>query len=141
MIIMKPATACLPGMIAVSALAPVPSMDLSAMVQAGLNHGDRGSPPRSNNADTSAPTFPSPGIRLDASSRDDLHAARESLVADRTGTAQQSPEMAETRLPGGSNAPDQAKQPGDDPNVTKISEALHVLGRNNRAPAIQILNR
>jgi hypothetical protein len=149
MIIMKLATAGLLGLAAVSAMAQAPSVDPSAGVQAGLNHGDRDSLPRSNQASnivpadtsrTSAPTLPSPELSLDAPSRDYLHTARMSLAAGRTGQAQQSLEMAETRLLGGSTAPEQAKLPSDDPNVTKIREALHALGRGDRAQAIQIID-
>ena len=149
MIIMKLATAGLLGMVSVSALAQVPSVDSSAGFQAGLNHGDRDSLPRSNKASnivsadtrgTSAPTLPSPGLSLDAPSRDYLRTARASLAAGHTGQAQQSLEMAETRVLGGSIAPDQAKLPSENPNVTEIREALHALGRGDRAQAVQIID-
>jgi hypothetical protein len=149
MIIVKLATAGLLGMIGVSAIAQVPSVDPSAGYQAGLNHGDRDSLPRSTKASdivpaetsgTSAPMLPSPDLGLDAPSRDYLRTARVSLAAGHTGRAQQSLEMAETRLPGGSTAPDQAKLPSDDPTVTKIREALHGLGHGDRAQAIQIID-
>ena len=149
MIIMKLASVGLLGMVAVSALAQVPSVDPPAGVQAGLNQGDRDPLPRSNKASnivaadtsgTSAPTLPSPGLGLDAPSRDYLRAARVSLAAGRTGAAQRSLEMAETRLLGGSTAPDHAKLPGDNPEVTRIREALHALGRGDRAQAIQIID-
>ncbi len=48
-------------------------------------------------ASTIAPTLPSPAIGNDATSRDYLRTARAALVAGRTGEAQQSAEMAETR--------------------------------------------
>jgi hypothetical protein len=148
MIFMKLATAGLLGLIGASALAQAPSMD-TAGVRAGLEHGDRDSLPRSNRASNIvpantngavAPTLPSPGLGLDAPSRDYLRAARASLVAGRTGQAQQSLEMAETRALGGSVSPDQATSPSDQPKVADIRDALHALGNGDRAHAIQIID-
>lgn len=149
MFVMKLATAGLLGLVAASALAQAPSVDPPAGVQAGLNHGDRDSLPRSNKASnivstdtkgTSAPTLPSSGLSLDAPSRDYLHAARASLAAGHTGAAQQALEMAETRTLGGSDVPDQAKHPSANSDVAEIREALHALGGGDRARAIQIID-
>ena len=149
MIIMRLATAGLLGMVAVSALAHAPSMDAAAGVRASLEHGDRDSLPRSNQASnivpantsgTNAPTLPSPGLSLDASWRDYLLATRASLAAGHTGEAQQSLEMAETCALGGSDSPDQAKLPSGQPKVTEIREALYALGNGDRAHAIQIID-
>lgn len=154
MIIMKLATAGLLGMVAASALAQAPSMgttagDTAAGVQAGLNHGDRDSLPRSNRASnivpadtsgTSAPTLPSPGIGLDAPARDYLRAARVSLASGHTGQAQQAMEMAETRVLGGSNSPAQSDVPSEQPKVTEIRDALHALGDGDRARAMQLID-
>jgi hypothetical protein len=148
MIILKLATAGLLGMVAVSALAQAPSMD-PAGFQAGLNHGDRDSLPRSNKASnivpadtngTTAPTLPAPALNLDAPSRDYLRAARASLAAGHTGQAQQSLEMAETRALGGSDSPAQANLPSGNPKVTEIRDALHALGTGDSARAIQIID-
>ncbi len=149
MFIVKLATAGLLGLVAVSALAQAPAMDPSVGFQAGLNHGDRDSLPRSDKASnidsadtryTSAPTLPSSGLSLNAPSRDYLRAARASLTAGHTGAAQQALEMAETRTLGGSDTPDQAKQPGANSNVAEIRDALHALGGGDRARAIQIID-
>jgi len=149
MIIMKLATACLLGMVAISALAQAPPMDTSAGVRAGLDNGDRDSLPRSdkasnivpaNTSGTSAPTLPSPALSLDASSHDYLRAARVALSAGRAGEAQQSLEMAETRALGGSDSPDQAKLPSGKAHVAEIRDALHALGNGDRAHAIQIID-
>jgi hypothetical protein len=149
MVIMKLAAAGLFGMVAVSALAQTPSMDMSPGVRAGLDHGERDSLPRSNQASnilsantsgTTAPTLPASALSLDASSRDYLQAARVSLAAGHTGAAQQSLEMAETRALGGSDSPDQAKQPSGNAQVTEIRDALHALGNGDRTRAIQIID-
>jgi hypothetical protein len=148
MIMMKLATAGLLGMVAVSALAQAPAMD-PAGVQAGLNHGNRDSLPLSTKASnivpadtsgTTAPTLPSSALGLDASSREYLRAARASLVAGHTGAAQQSLEMAETRVLGGSDSPDHAKLASGNPQVAEIRDALHALGGGDRAHAIQIID-
>ena len=149
MFTMKLAAVGLLGMIGVSALAQAPSIDASAGVQAGLNHGDRDSLPRSNKASnivaadtkgTSAPTLPPSGLSPDAPPRDYLRAARASLAAGHTGAAQQTLEMAETRTLGGADVPDLAKQPSANTNVAEIRDALHALAGGDRARAIQIIH-
>jgi hypothetical protein len=149
MIIMKLAAAGLLGMVAISALAQAPPMNTFDSARAGLGNGDRDLLPRSNKASnivpantsgTSAPTLPSPALSLDASSHDYLRAARAALSAGHTGEARQSLEMAETRAPGGSASPDQAKLPSGKPHVAEIRDALHALGNGDRAHAIQIID-
>jgi hypothetical protein len=149
MFIMKLATAGLLGMVAVSALAQAPSMDRSADVRAGLQNGDRDSLPRSNKAsnidaaDTRsniAPTLPSSRLSLDATSREYLQSARDSLAAGRTGAAQQSLEMAETRALGGSVDADKASVQSDSTKVTQIRDALHALGSGDNAHSMQLID-
>jgi len=149
MSLMKLAMAGLLGMAAVSALAQVPGMDAPAGVRADISHGDRDSLPRSDKAshivpaDTTAataPSLPASALGLDAPSRDYLRAARVSLAAGHTGAAQQSLEMAETRVLGASDSPDQAKLPSPNAKVTEIRDALHALGNGDRAHAIQIID-
>jgi hypothetical protein len=84
--------------------------------------------------------LPAPSLSLDATSRDYLRAARAALAAGHTGEAQQSLEMAETRVLGGSTAPDLAKLQNDDPKVTQIRDALHALGVGDRGHAIQMID-
>jgi hypothetical protein len=129
MIAMKLATAGLLGMVAVSALAQAPSM----------NAGARDIVP----ADTSTsikPALPGSGLGVDASSSDYLRSARDSLASGRTGQAQQSLEMAETRALAGSDTPDQAKLPSGRSRVAEIRNALHALGNGDRAQAIQMID-
>jgi hypothetical protein len=154
MFIVKLATAGLFGMAAVTALAQAPSMDISRApvssdVRAGLDNGDRDSLPRSDKAgniepsntrSTIAATLPSPPVAPDASAREFLKAARESLAAGRTGQAQQSLEMAETRSLGGSISPELANAPTDNPVVTQIRQALRALGDGDRAQSLQIID-
>jgi hypothetical protein len=148
-IIMKFATVGLLGMMVVTALAQVPSLSDSAQVRAGRDNGNRDSLPRSDKAsniipaDTSsnvAPTLPSPGLSENATPRDYLRAARASLAAGRTGEAQQSLEMAETREPGGSAQPSQATQSSGNPRVVEIRDALHALGAGDSSHAIHIID-
>jgi hypothetical protein len=147
MIAIHLATAGLLGMIAVTALAQAPPMDPAAGGQSG--HVDRDSLPRSNQASnigpadtngTIAPTLPSPGLGLDATTRQYLHAAREALAAGRTGEAQQALEMAETRLLGRSVPPARADIPSGQPKAIEIHDALHALGDGDRTRAISIID-
>jgi hypothetical protein len=149
MLIMKIATAGLLGMVAVTALAQAPPIGAIADYRVGLQNGDRDSLPRSNKASnigpadtsgTNAPTLPSSTLSLDAPSRDYLLAARVSLAAGRTGAAQQSLEMTETRVLGGSDTPDESKLPSGNPMVAEIRDALHALGSGYNAHAIQIID-
>jgi hypothetical protein len=149
MLIMKIAAAGLLGMVAVSALAQAPPIGATADYRAGLLNGDRDSQPRSNKAsnivpaDSSqvhAPTLPSSKLGLNAPSRDYLRAARVSLAAGRTGEAQQSLEMAETRALGGSDTPARSQLPNGNAKVTEIRDALHALGSGDNAHAMQIID-
>jgi hypothetical protein len=149
MIIMRLVAAGLLGMVGVSALAQAPVVDMADGVRAGLWHGARDSLPRSIRAinivpadttATSAPILPEPGLSLDVPWRDYLRAARTSLAAGHAGKAQQSLEMAETRVLGGSDSPDQANLPSGSPWITKIREALYALGNGNTAHAMQIID-
>ena len=136
MIIMKLAMAGLLGMVAVSALAQAP----------GVND----SQPRSGNAsnivpaDTHsnvAPTLPSPGLSANAAPHDYLRAARTSLVAGRTGKAQQALEMAETRTLEGFVPAAQAGAQDGNKAVTQIRDALHALGHGDRARAMDLIDQ
>lgn len=111
--------------------------------------GTGSSLPRSNRAsnitpsDTRssvAPNLPSPPIGENASPRAYLIAARGALAAGRTGEAQQSLEMAQTRLLDRSVPLFQTNTPARDPAVDQISAALQALGSGDRARAMQIID-
>jgi hypothetical protein len=108
-----------------------------------------GSEPKSNRAsnlvpeDTRsniAPSLPDPRIGSDAAPRDYVRAARDALIAGRTGVAQQSLEMAETRALTRSAAPSVAGMPDTDPEIMSIQNALRVLGQGDKGRALQIID-
>ena len=82
-----------------------------------------------------APALPTPAVGNDATPRDYVRAARDALAAGRTGEAQQSLEMAETRALDRSVTPEAANVPDPNPGVTQIRNALQVLGEGNRGQA------
>jgi hypothetical protein len=95
---------------------------------------------------TIAPTLPPSGIGEDATTHDYLRAARASLVAGRTGQAQQSLEMAETRAldrtlaPGQTIAPGQTGVPSDSQLVFRIRDARRALGDGDSSHAIALVD-
>jgi hypothetical protein len=70
---------------------------------------------------------------------DYLKAARAALIAGRTGQAQQSLEMAETRSLDRSVTQGQTATPSDSQLVARIRDARHALGSGDRAHAIQLI--
>ncbi len=144
------ATAALLGVTALQVLAQTPAgLDPATGARPGHEVGVGDSLPRSDKAsnivpaDTRtliAPTLPRSGIGPDAMPRDYLMTARASLVAGRTGQAQQSLEMAETRVLGRSVTPDQVNVPSDDPLVARIRDARQALGGGDRGRAIQLID-
>ena len=138
------------GMVALPALAQMPAgADPATGARPGHQIGVGESLPLSNNASninaadarsTIAPTLPAPSIGDDGASHDYLRAARASLVGGRTGQAQQSLEMAETRaldrwVPAGQTA-----VASDSQFVSRIRDARHALAGGNRARAIQLID-
>jgi hypothetical protein len=89
---------------------------------------------------TIAPQLPTPTVGDDADARDYLRAARAALNAGRTGQAQQSLEMAETRLLTREVPPDAATMPDDSPRVNRVRDALHALGEGDRGRALSIID-
>ena len=87
-----------------------------------------------------APALPTPPLGNDASPRDYVRAARDALAAGRTGEAQQSLEMAETRALDRSVTPEAANVPDPNPSVTQIRNALQVLGEGNRGQALAMID-
>jgi hypothetical protein len=144
-----PAVALL-GLTALTALAQAPAGTNPATgARPGHEPGVGESLPLSNRASnigpgdtksTIAPTLPAAGIGPDATSRDYLREARAALVAGRTGQAQQSLEMAETRALDRSVPQDQTGAPSRSQLVAKIQDALHALAGHNRAQTIQLID-
>jgi hypothetical protein len=89
---------------------------------------------------TIAPALPTPMVGADAGPNAYLRAAHNALVAGRTGEAQQSLEMAETRVLDRVVSPDQASSPNPDPAVSQIRSALQSLGDGNRDQALQTID-
>ena len=89
---------------------------------------------------TIAPTLPTPALGPGAGPVQYLQAARASLAAGRTGEAQQSLEMAQTRLLDRSVPYNATNAPSANPAVSQISEALRALGAGDRMRAMQIID-
>ncbi|MGD0432504.1 MAG: hypothetical protein ABSA58_15590 [Acetobacteraceae bacterium] len=87
-----------------------------------------------------APALPTPPVGDSAPVRDYLRAAHDALVAGRTGEAQESLEMAETRALDRSVDPETANTADPNPRVTQIQNALQVLGQGDRGQALQIID-
>lgn len=144
------ATAALLGMTAMPALAQAPSgLDSATGARPGHEVGIGNSLPLSDKASNTvpadtrsniAPTLPPPAIGENAATRDYLRAARASLVAGRTGQAQQSLEMAETRALDRSVPQGQTNAPSDSQLVSRIRDARQALGGGDRAHAIQLID-
>jgi hypothetical protein len=144
------AAAALLGATAVSALAQWPAtMDPTTGARPGHQVGVGDSLPRSDNAsnivpsDTRsdiAPTLPSSAVGWDAASRQYLRSARASLVAGRTGQAQQSLEMAETRALDRSVQQGQTDTPSHSQFVSRVRDARHASGGGDRTRAVQLID-
>ena len=145
------ATVAVLAMIAMPVLAQAPAAPDAAGTGARAGHepGVGDSLPRSNKASNIdaadsqsnvAPTLPQSSIGGHGTPRDFLTAARASLVAGRTGQAQQSLEMAETRALDRSVVADQADVQDPSQFVAKIREALHALGEGDGKRAIEIID-
>jgi hypothetical protein len=144
------ATVALLGFSALQALAQVPSgANPATGARPGHEIGVGDSLPLSNKAsnigpaDTTsniAPTLPASSAGPNATTHDYLTAARASLVAGRTGQAQQSLEMAETRALDRSVAPGETNMPSSSQLVSKIRDARRALGNGDRAHAIQCID-
>lgn len=143
------ATVALLGMTTISALAQAPGLDPATGARPGHEPGVGTSLPLSNNssnnvpADTHssiAPTLPASQAGADATAREYLTAARAALLAGRTGQAQQSLEMAETRALARSIVPDQVGVPSDNRFIAQIGEARRALGHGDSRQAIALID-
>lgn len=92
-----------------------------------------------NTRSTIAPNLPSPAIGANAGPVDYLRAAQQALQAGRTGEAQQSLEMAQTRLLDRSVPQGQTNNPSDNPAIMQVSQALKALAAHDRAQAMQLI--
>lgn len=133
-------SAALLALTAISALAQSPPMDAATGARPGHEPGVGESLPRSNNAsnigpsDTRsniAPTLPASGLGENAKAMEYLTEARASLVAGRTGEAQQSLEMAETRA---------LERPDGASLAARIRDARQALGAGNKSGAIALID-
>lgn len=86
-----------------------------------------------------APNLPSPQLGPNASAADYLQAAQASLQAGNTGEAQQSLEMAQTRMLDRSVPQGQTGNPTDNPAVAQIHQALQALAAGDREQAMQLI--
>ena len=143
------AFAALLGMAAASALAQTPSGVDATGARPGHQIGVGNSLPRSDKASNIvpadtwsdiAPTLPQSAIGENGGSRRYLKSARTSLVGGRTGQAQQSLEMAETRALDRSVPEGQTAVANNSQFVSHIRDARHALGRGDRQQAIQFID-
>ena len=146
--LLLPAAALL-SMTAIAALAQAPGLDPATGARAGHEPGTGISLPFSKNAsniepgDTHsliAPTLPPSSAGANATVHEYLTAARAALVAGRTGEAQQSLEMAETRALDRSVVADQADEPSRSRFVARISDARHSLGNGDTARTLALID-
>ena len=86
-----------------------------------------------------APNLPSPSVGPNATSADYLRAAQSALQSGQTGEAQQSLEMAQTRLLDRSVPQAQTDNPSGNPAVMQISQALKALAAGDRAQTMQLI--
>ncbi|HET8997809.1 MAG TPA: hypothetical protein VFN42_14165 [Acetobacteraceae bacterium] len=86
-----------------------------------------------------APALPTPELGPNATPVDYLHAAEAALAGGRTGEAQQSLEMAQTRLLDRSVPYGQVNTPIKSPAIDTISQALQALGAGDRAQTMQLI--
>ncbi len=90
---------------------------------------------------TIAPTLPSPAVPDGDGPHAYLKAARDALSAGKTGLAQESLEMAETRVLDRSVAPSRADEPSQGRLAGLIRDARMALGAGDRARAISLIDQ
>jgi hypothetical protein len=96
---------------------------------------------QSDTRSTIAPNLPSPPVAPDSPPEAYLRAARGALAAGQTGEAQQSLEMAETRLLDRSVPYDAAGVAIHDPRLAIIEQARRALATGDRAGAIGFIDQ
>ncbi len=147
--LMLPTVALLLSVTAIAALAQTSSLDPTTGARPGHEPGVGTSLPLSNNAsniepsDTRsviAPTLPPSSAGANATAHEYLNAALVALVAGRTGEAQQSLEMAETRALDRSVAADQADEPSHSRFIARIGQARRALGDGDTKRTIALID-
>lgn len=142
-------TVALLSMTAIAALAQTPSLDPTTGARPDHEPGVGTSLPLSRIAsniepgDTRslvAPTLPPSSAGADATVHEYLNAALVALVAGRTGEAQQSLEMAETRALDRSVAADQANEPSHSRFIGRIGDARRALGDGDAKRTIALID-
>jgi hypothetical protein len=141
------------ALLAASVMPALAQTSTSAVTDTGARPGNEigtgNSLPRSDRASNTtahdtrtqiAPNLPSPQIDENATPRDYLVVAREALAANHTGQAQQSLEMADTRLLHRSVAQGETNEHSNDPLVMRIDEARRALGDGDTRLATQIVD-
>ncbi len=88
-----------------------------------------------------APNLPAPPVPEGSPPRVYLQAARQALVAGRTGEAQEALERAETRALDRSVNPANVNDPSQQPLVAQITAALQALSVRDRARTIQLIDQ
>jgi hypothetical protein len=83
--------------------------------------------------------LPSPGVSEAARPSDYLRATQGALVAGRNGEAQQSLEMAQTRMLDRSVQLGRTNNPSDNPTVGQISQALQALAAGDRGSCLRFV--
>jgi hypothetical protein len=83
--------------------------------------------------------LPSPNLPEGGRPSDYLRAAQGALVGGRNGEAQESLEMAQTRMLDRSVQMGQTNNPSDNPTVGQISQALQALAARDRASCLRIV--
>jgi hypothetical protein len=86
-----------------------------------------------------APHLPQPDQGENATPEAYLRDAQNALMRNQTGLAQQSLEMAETRLLDRSTLPSEASVPDQNPEIHSVSMALSALGHRDVAGARQAI--
>lgn len=87
-----------------------------------------------------APTLPDPDVADGSGPKAYLRAARTALAAGQTGKAQESLEMAETRLLDRSVAPSKAGEPSANPTALTIRDARAALAAGDRARTLALID-
>jgi hypothetical protein len=88
---------------------------------------------------TIAPSLPTPDMPAGEKPSGYLRAAEGALAAGRTGEAQQSLEMAQTRMLDRSVVLGQTNSPSDNPTVGQISQALQALAAHDSAASLRLI--
>ncbi len=87
-----------------------------------------------------APRLPAPPVNENAGPMAFLRAARDSLVAGRTGEAQEALERAESRMLDRAVRPSAAQAPARSPLIEQIAEARGAIALGDRQHAIQLID-